>query len=141
MSVERLQALLRQARAFNHEHHLTGMLFYSEGEPGTSDPGRFFQVLEGEESTVREMIARIQRDPRHTNLQILIEGLAPQRLFPDLAMGFVVVIPPDMEALTSYVDPRQPRFLLPRAHAISPELLAFMHTLLAEYPTWPYTSA
>lgn len=141
MSVEELQALLRQSRAHNQEQRVTGMLFYSEGQPGTSSPGSFFQVLEGEETVVREVIARIERDPRHTNLQILVEGSATQRMFPDWSMGFVSVIPPDMEALTGYVDPRQPRFLLPRAHAISPELLDLIRTLLADYPTWPYPPA
>jgi hypothetical protein len=141
MSVEELQGLLRQARAYNQDHRLTGMLFYSEGQPGTSSPGSFFQVLEGEEEIVRELVARIGRDSRHTNLQILIEAAAPQRMFPDWSMGFVSVIPPDMEALTGYVDPRKPRFLLPRAHAISPELLALMQSLLADYPPWPYQSA
>jgi hypothetical protein len=140
MSVEELQALLRQARAHNQEQRVTGMLFYSEGQPGTSGPGNFFQVLEGSKEAVQEVIARIKLDPRHTNLQILIEGSAAQRMFPDWSMGFVTVIPPDMEALTGYVDPRQPRFLLPRAHAISPELLALMQSLLADYPTWPYPS-
>jgi hypothetical protein len=141
MSVEKLQVLLRQARAFNQDHRLTGILFYSEGQPGTSGPGSFFQVLEGEETMVRELVKRIAHDPRNTNLQVLIEGPTPQRMFPDWSMGFVSVIPPDMDALTGYVDPRQPRFLLPRAHAISPELLALMQSLLADYPTWPYPSA
>ncbi len=138
MSVEELQALLRPARAFNQSHRLTGMLFYSQGLPGTSSPGSFFQVLEGEETAVRAMVASVRRDPRSTNLQVLIEGLTEQRLFPDWSMGFVMVIPPDMDALTGYVDPEKPRFLLPRAPDISPELRQLMQSLVAEYPAWPY---
>ena len=138
MSVEELQALLRPARTFNQDHRLTGLLFYSQGLPGTSSPGNFFQVLEGEEAEVRAMVASIRRDPRNTNLQVLIEGTTAERMFPDWSMGFVAVIPPDMEALTGYVNPSKPRFLLPRAHAISPELRQLMQSLLADYPSWPY---
>lgn len=141
LSVEELQGLLRQARAYNQDHRITGLLFHSKGQPATSSYGTFLQVLEGEETAVRKVLARVSRDPRNTNVQVLIEGPVQQRMFPDWAMGFMAVIPSDMENLTGYINPSEARFLLPRARAISPELHQLMQSMLAEYPAWPYPFA
>jgi hypothetical protein len=136
LGVEALQALLQKARAFNHAHRITGLLLYSDGPDGT--PGMFFQILEGPEATIRSLVSSIRLDERNTDLHVLVDGPAEQRMFPDWAMGFTALVPPDMAALTGYVDPATPRFLLPRAHAMSPKLRQLLDQVLDEYPIWPH---
>lgn len=136
LGVEALQALLRKARLFNQAHHVTGLLLYSDGPDNT--PGVFFQILEGPEAIIRGLVSHIRLDGRNTDLHVLVDGPAGQRMFPDWAMGFAALVPPDMESLTGYVDPTTPRFLLPRAHAMSPQLRQLLDQLLAEYPVWPH---
>ncbi|TPG66392.1 BLUF domain-containing protein [Hymenobacter nivis] len=136
LGVEALQQLLQKARTFNHAHRVTGLLLYSDGPDNT--PGVFFQILEGPEDVIRSLVSGIRLDERNTDLHVLVDGPAAQRMFPDWAMGFSALVPPDMEALTGYVDPTKPRFLLPRAHAMSPELRQLLDQVLAEYPVWPH---
>lgn len=75
-----LAQLLAQCRELNQKRDVTGMLLYKSG--------RFMQVIEGEESVIRELIAKIQGDSRHTAVDILGEGPIATRDFPDWSMGF-----------------------------------------------------
>ncbi|MUK03205.1 hypothetical protein GM708_15600 [Vibrio cholerae] len=58
-----LGQLLTRSRSTNHASHLTGLLLYRRG--------RFLQVLEGPEATVRDRLAIIRADPRHTRIRTL----------------------------------------------------------------------
>lgn len=136
LGVEALQTLLQKARAYNHAHRITGLLLYSDGPNNT--PGIFFQILEGPEAAIRSLMSHIRLDGRNAELHVLVDGPAEQRMFPEWAMCFTALVPPDMEALTGYVDPAEPHFLLPRAHAISPELRRLLDRVLAEYSVWPH---
>ena len=51
------------------------------------------QVLEGEEPTVRGLYRRIETDPRHRGLIVLLDGNQDTRQFPDWSMAF-----PDLDA-------------------------------------------
>jgi hypothetical protein len=59
--------LLAKARAKNQRLDVTGMLLYKDGN--------FMQVLEGEETVVRELFACIERDPRHFGTIVLLEEM------------------------------------------------------------------
>lgn len=137
MPVLALQALLLQARAANLAEGLTGLLFYSEGLPGTSSAGSFLQVLEGDAAAVHTLVDRIRHDSRNVNLQVLIDGPAPHALFSGWSMGFATIIPPDMEALLGCINPRSIPFMLPHADAISERFHECILKILAEYPSWP----
>ena len=78
-----LPLLLERARRANAEHNLTGMLLYVEGS--------FFQVLEGESEAVDALYSKIERDPRHTRITLIIRESIAQRDFGDWTMGFAVV--------------------------------------------------
>lgn len=56
------------------------MLLYIEG--------RFFQVLEGEESLINELFATISKDNRHGNVTIVAKGNLDKRIFKDWTMRF-----------------------------------------------------
>jgi hypothetical protein len=75
-----LVALLRQSRADNVEHGVTGMLLYREG--------RFLQLLEGAQDDVRRLYATIVRDPRHRDVTTVAERHRLLRQFPSWTMAF-----------------------------------------------------
>jgi len=80
MSDEDIAGVLVQARANNQRHELTGALLYRGG--------RFVQILEGPEESVRSRFAVIAVDPRHTNVQLLRQVHISRRQFPEWTMGF-----------------------------------------------------
>lgn len=88
-----LQALLRQCRENNTALGITGMLLYKDGN--------FMQVLEGDETVIRQLLARIRTDPRHAGMMTLLEGSAP-REFPDWSMGFQDLQSAESRAIPGY---------------------------------------
>ncbi len=46
------------------------------------------QVLEGEETVVKALYAKITKDPRHHHVITLIEGPIDQRFYPNSSMAF-----------------------------------------------------
>jgi len=80
-----IPALLDHARAANTERDLTGMLLYIDGG--------FFQVLEGDDAVVDEVYGRIERDPRHTKITLIIREPIAARDFGEWTMGFRTVDP------------------------------------------------
>jgi hypothetical protein len=75
-----LLELLTGARENNARLGLSGMLLYKDGN--------FMQVLEGEESTVRSLLRKIQDDRRHQNVVQVLAGFTTERQFPYWYMGF-----------------------------------------------------
>jgi Sensors of blue-light using FAD len=80
-SSKELTDLLGTCRRRNAEADITGMLLYKDGN--------FMQVLEGEESAVRKLLARISADLRHRGLVVIDSGHTAQREFAQWGMGFV----------------------------------------------------
>jgi hypothetical protein len=72
--------LLEKARSKNSSLGVTGMLLFKDGN--------FMQVLEGEQETVKNLAKTIERDPRHKDFILLIQGTSEQRFFSDWSMGF-----------------------------------------------------
>jgi hypothetical protein len=72
--------ILATARRVNAEHAVTGLLLYSDQS--------FLQVLEGDEADVRATFARIEDDPRHTDLAVLVDAPIERRAHPEWTMGF-----------------------------------------------------
>jgi Sensors of blue-light using FAD len=79
-SSHELRDLLEQCNGNNRKLDVTGMLLYKDGN--------FMQVLEGEEPSVRKVHETIGRDPRHRGLITLLQGITPERQFPEWSMGF-----------------------------------------------------
>lgn len=73
--------ILRTARAKNTSLGITGaLLFYEDW---------FAQTLEGGEKAVRALYAHIERDPRHSSVQLCEEGGSKTRAFSRWAMALV----------------------------------------------------
>ena len=76
-----VQSILQSSRRHNARTDVTGCLLFS---------GRCFaQVLEGEESIVRALTARIALDARHESIRVLCESTRPAREYADWSMGFL----------------------------------------------------
>jgi hypothetical protein len=75
-----LTSILEASRRNNGRNHVTGHLM--------SDERLFVQLLEGKKADVDAVFARIERDPRHSGVLVLLreQGNAP-RLYPDWNMG------------------------------------------------------
>jgi hypothetical protein len=76
-----LTELAQFASEKNRRLDVTGYLNFCDGV--------FFQFLEGEESVVRDLMAKIVADERHTVVNRVDLGERPTRLFPDWSMRYV----------------------------------------------------
>jgi hypothetical protein len=75
-----LAAILEVSRRNNERDGISGMLLYKGGN--------FMQTVEGPEEAIEFLRARIDNDPRHHGLVMLIDGSREQRLFDGWTMGF-----------------------------------------------------
>jgi hypothetical protein len=75
-----MQNLLAKSRAYNLAHEVSGMLLYRNGQ--------FVQVLEGEEPVLRALYEKIRRDPRHTDVAVLVDEPLAKRKFGSWAMAY-----------------------------------------------------
>jgi hypothetical protein len=96
ISREDLLDILAKSRRANAETGITGMLLYKDGH--------FMQALEGEEATVRDLYARIRRDPRHLRIATLVEGRRDERIFGDWSMGFQDLSAPEARQVSGYSE-------------------------------------
>ncbi len=81
-SEEQLQQLLIASQANNHKTGLTGLLLYDEG--------RFFQWIEGQPDHLADVWDAIQKDTRHTDIELMGQQSIPLRFFGDWDMRLSV---------------------------------------------------
>lgn len=74
-------SIFSQARSDNQKRRITGALLLSGDW--------FVQVLEGDEAAVRSLYADIERDPRHTEVELMSVERVPERLFARWSMAEV----------------------------------------------------
>ena len=84
------------SRSSNHAHDLTGMLLYRRG--------RFFQVLEGPEDAVDELMRKIRRDSRHDGVRVLLRESLDDRRFDEWTMGYEPIGVPTTPAPEGFRD-------------------------------------
>ncbi|MGK5089186.1 BLUF domain-containing protein [Bdellovibrionota bacterium FG-2] len=78
---ETIQSLLDVSSKNNKAKDISGLLIYRSGY--------FIQLLEGDETVVNTLVARIQRDARHRDLKIVLSFKDEKRLFPHWSMGLI----------------------------------------------------
>lgn len=88
--------LLTEARRINTSRDITGLLLHRERS--------FYQVLEGAEDVVRQTFDSIEKDQRHTAIDVLFEGEVDEREFPDWQMGFLNLDGVEVGTLQGYSD-------------------------------------
>jgi hypothetical protein len=72
------------------------MLLYAEGS--------FFQVLEGAEAVLDPLYAKIEHDPRHTQMTLIIKEPISKRQFDDWTMGFYQISSEELAGLSGVND-------------------------------------
>ena len=77
-SEDELHSLLKSSQEKNRKNGLTGLLIYDEG--------KFFQWIEGHPDSLAKTWDDIQRDPRHTDIQLMGNQSVPVRFFGDWDM-------------------------------------------------------
>ncbi|WP_052444521.1 BLUF domain-containing protein [Flammeovirga sp. OC4] len=84
-----LREILILSRKNNVLKQLTGLLVLLED--------KFIQVLEGDESVVEELYAKIKRDDRHKSVQKIYSGTIEERNFNTWSMAFKEILWEDLE--------------------------------------------
>lgn len=120
MSSSELSGLLAQAQTHNARRGVTGLLCHHDGS--------FLQFLEGEESVVDPLFARISRDPRHRSVLQMHRGPIATRAFPDWAMALVN---PNEISDAQRAFARSLRETTFADEAVSPELQALLQAFRA----------
>jgi hypothetical protein len=122
MSEQELLTLLEQARNENERQGITGALVYGDGQ--------FMQIIEGEESLLAALYAKLLQDFRHMNVVKLADKQIGQRSFQQWSMGFQVVSADTFAELAGYVDPVQMNMDVPGLSAADALLLQMMKTFV-----------
>jgi hypothetical protein len=74
-----IDELVKFASGHNEAEGITGMLW--------SDSAFFAQALEGEHEAVEALMQRIRADPRHTDIEVVLDCAVSQRMFGTWAMA------------------------------------------------------
>lgn len=117
-----LVILLAQARIFNAQHNITGLLIYGNQQ--------FIQVLEGEQAVISALYERIAADSRHEAIVKLADMPLSKRSFTQWSMAFRQLSPQHYDNLLGYVAPHQWEQLTRGVESVNASLLAQMHALL-----------
>lgn len=75
--------ILSVARRENRKNNLVGALYYGNGS--------FFQCLEGQKSDIDALYAKLEKDPRHTDLKVLSVEPITQRGFLSWEMKYAQI--------------------------------------------------
>lgn len=86
-----LDAILAVARERNRAAGISGVLVYGDG--------LFLQVLEGPGDAVADVLARIARDPRHSDMTVILRTTRPA---PDFAAWQMACVTPDGTTLAGW---------------------------------------
>ena len=87
--------IIKVARRFNKEHHITGLLIF--------DGQRFCQYIEGPDEALQGLIQSIKKDPRHINFKPKLAFYdQQQRMFSNWSMAYVIV--DDAEPLDEIIE-------------------------------------
>ena len=81
MTVTDLEKILTDARAGNEARNVTGALVFVDGV--------FFQLLEGDEAVVRNLMANIASDTRHHSVKVFYEAPVDVRAFESWSMAYL----------------------------------------------------
>lgn len=126
LSDAELRLLLEQARNANEEQNITGALVYGDGQ--------FMQVIEGQESTLATLYAKLLDDPRHINIVKLADKQITQRSFSNWSMGFHAVSPQEFASLAGYVHPSQMELTVAGLSEADSLLLHMMKAFITQQP-------
>ena len=95
MHENQLLDILHNSRLHNAALNISGILLYADGT--------FIQVLEGKDTVIDALYARIKADQRHKNIITLIDEPINEKSFAQWLMGFAVADRKKTEKLLGYL--------------------------------------
>lgn len=110
-----LLALLTQARLHNASQDITGVLVYGNNQ--------FIQVIEGEETPIRDLYEHIRQDPRHHSVITFADKHIPARAFTGWDMAFQPLEPEQFQQLLGYLPLSEVAFGQAQLSAVDGQLL------------------
>jgi hypothetical protein len=119
MDSDDLVKLLFDARAFNRDNGVTGLLLHHGGQ--------FMQMLEGEQHQIQGLYRKIAEDARHRNVTIEVNAAAERRLFPDWHMGYA--LPPEMDGLPALAGAESERDAMANLQVLAREHMSAMRLM------------
>jgi Sensors of blue-light using FAD len=81
MTVTDLENILTDAQLGNQARNVTGALVYVDGV--------FFQILEGDQAVVRNLMTSIASDTRHQSVKVFYEAEVDARAFESWSMAYL----------------------------------------------------
>lgn len=96
LSESELIELLQKCRVNNKANDITGMLLYLQE--------RFIQILEGEHNVLKRLLNKIEKDPLHKKVSVILEGESSERIFKNWSMGFKNLSLTDYNELSGFQD-------------------------------------
>ncbi len=76
-----ISSILEEARSFNLENNITGLLLYRTGI--------FVQILEGDKTIIENLLGKITLDrKRHENLKVILKQEAKSRIYSSWSMNY-----------------------------------------------------
>lgn len=88
---EEVEVIVKRAQHFNEQVGITGALI-SVGE-------YFYQLLEGNDEIISNLMARIQIDKRHVDLKVIYQGNISEREFSKWSMKHVHIDEKDVPSI------------------------------------------
>ncbi|MBD3862456.1 BLUF domain-containing protein [Olleya marilimosa] len=111
--------LLHDARAFNTIDNITGVLMHKDG--------LFVQVIEGDHDIIDDLLQRLRRDIRHSEIKIINDQTVETRLFGIWSMGCADFDDPSLSLIpgirTDLSDPKVLEDLINRLPQVADILL------------------
>lgn len=95
---EEINSIVNKAILKNATLNITGVLAFRSG--------LFLQLLEGDKEKVFSLFEKIKKDPRHSNVTVILErdsGAGP-RLFKNWSMAFRNVTPEEVQTVDSVLS-------------------------------------
>jgi len=92
LSTEDIDALLFDAREFNLEHNITGILLF--------DKHKFFQFFEGSPENVEKAYERIKKSTKHNSIAEISNRFTGVRYFKDWCMGFSYIPKTELQKIS-----------------------------------------
>ena len=93
MTATDLEKILTDAQAGNEARNVTGVLVYVDGV--------FFQILEGDQAVVRNLMANIASDTRHQSVKVFYEAQVDVRAFESWSMAY---LGPTAQEMSTWAD-------------------------------------
>ena len=84
LNEEETKKLLVSAKKVNVSNGISGIFIYSDGN--------FFQIIEGEERTVKKLYKRIEQDNRHYNIIKLLDKSIEAFSFESYTSSFTIIL-------------------------------------------------